>query len=139
MFQPRTCAAPDLGSVTNYTFHSNSPTPLVLTNFMDILISPLYNPAPPSVASVFLHPLSCTRSLPTLPAQISVHLDVPHTRHPPASASRLWASHRVSASTLYPVIVTPPPLLPAAFYHFPVRPWGVFSLRVPLHLCDPAS
>ena len=45
VFQPRTGTAPDLGSVANYTFYSNSPDPSVSTNFLNIFISPLYSTA----------------------------------------------------------------------------------------------
>ena len=39
VFQPRTGTAPELGSVSNYIFYSNSPAPTVSTGFMDLFIS----------------------------------------------------------------------------------------------------
>ena len=73
--QTRTGNSPDLGSVANYTFYSNSPAPPVSTGFMDISIHPLYPTAYRSVAFLLVAPLSCTHFPPTLLAQSAVHLD----------------------------------------------------------------
>ena len=130
--------APDLGSIANYNFYSNSPAPPVSTNFMDMFISTLYPTSPQSLAFVLVSPLSCNRSPPPLLEQSAVHLDVTHIHHPPASASCLYAPHRVPASALCPVTVYPPPFLPLACSQVPISPWGVLLSRVLPRLCDPA-
>ena len=90
VFQPQTGTAPDLGFVANYTFYYSPPALPVSTIFLDVFIYPLYPTPPPSVAFVVLTPLYCTRSPPPLPERNAVHLDVVPTRHPPASAARLF-------------------------------------------------
>ena len=59
VFQPKIGTAPDLDSVANYTFYSNSPAPPVSTNFLDILIYPLYPTSPGLVVFSLVAPLSC--------------------------------------------------------------------------------
>ena len=121
VFQPWSGTAPDLVSVNNYTFYSNSPAPLVSIGFLDILISPLYPTAPPSVAVVVVDPLSCTSSPPPLPALSAVHLDFSCTRHPPASADHLFAlRHMPEYSAVYRDCL-PPPLPPLACSQVPAR------------------
>ena len=55
---------------------------------MDILISPFYPTAPPSVAFVVIYPLSCIIYPSPLSERSVIHLDSACARHPPESRLR---------------------------------------------------
>ena len=68
--------------------------------------------------------LCITCSPPPLLVKISAHLDIAHTRHPPASSARLCSLRHMHTSDAIFVTVSPPPLPSLDLSRVPVTPWG---------------
>ena len=99
-FQPRSGIATILDSVTSITTNYIPARPTCLRLFMDHFIYLLPSTTPPSVAFVFVSPLSwCnTHAPPHLLAWYVVHLELAHHLHSPTSATSLSSPQHVPAS-----------------------------------------
>ena len=91
----------DLGSVDSYKFYYIPPAPPVST-ILWIFIFPSSILLPPLSVTVRcrITSICCNRSKHPLPARNSVHLDVNHTLHLPASTARLCSLCRVPSSSV---------------------------------------
>ena len=97
--------------------------PNCINCFWVILYSFLDHTTPHHQPFVVVAYLCLTRSVPPLPARNAVHLDVVHTRPPPASADCLCASRRMPVSVVVPFPFAPP-LPPLDCTQVPDRLWG---------------
>ena len=112
VLQPRSVNTTHLGSVTIVTtFILTSPAPLVLT-VSGYLCYLLLLPPPHNNIFFIIIPLCSTRYPPPLPAQNSVHLNVSHSCHPPASAACLYAPRHMPASAAISHVHSPPLFCP---------------------------
>ena len=115
VFQPCTGTAMDLGSVTIIVtiILASSAPPVSTVSGSFYFLPPSYHP-PHQQPFVVAAPFSVcsTRSPPPLPVWNTVHLNVAHTRHPPASAACLCALIRMSASAAVYLVRSPPLFCP---------------------------
>ena len=109
VFQPRTVTATSLGSGAMLNNFILAPTaPPVSTVSGSVLIPFSILPPPHQYPFFVVASLCRTRSPPPLPARNAFHLDISHTRHPPASAASLCAPRRVPASVAVSRVRSPP-------------------------------
>ena len=102
VFQNCTRTALRSGSVASYNFILALPPHLIQPFFWIFLFLSSILPPPQSISVCCrITSLCCTRSPSPLPARNSVHLDVVHTRHHPASAAQLCALRRMPASATF--------------------------------------
>ena len=122
VFQPRTVTPPHLGSAAIVTLKLSLPPHLFLLFFWIFLLPPP-SYLPPIHSRPFSKPFLIFTCCPfPLLAQSATHLDISYTRHPLASASRLFSPRFVPTSTAVPVTVHLSSLLSLACAQLPVIP-----------------